>query len=208
MDVAALVISIFAILLSVIVAGWAIYLQWSMFKATTDQLVAIGKENASLGQRIARSLGRLQETATTTRSRLDTTLDQLVSGLLGRAAPSAEEPSAVDDVQLDRKAWAVGQAMWLLQDFSEGRAILEYFEAGVRPSAAVESDLAALAPKDEDPGDWEAFVLIVLGILRVLDLLRLDGDSFSLTVEGRQLAERLREVAGERESSAAAKDTS
>ena len=208
METAALVISVFAVLLSVVVAGWAIYLQWCMFKATTDQLNLIGKENASLGERIAMSLGQLHETTTTTRSRLDSTMGQLVSGLLGRVGASVEEPPVVDDVQLDRKAWAVDRAMWILQEFPESRAIVEYFEAGVRPSAAVESDLAALAPKDEEAKDWDAFVMVVLGLLRTLDLLRLDGDSLSLTVEGRQLAERLREVAGERESSAAAKDTS
>ena len=67
MDEAALIIAIVALVLSVIVTGFGMALQWFMFRASTDQLTNIGKESAGISERIARSLGEIHETTATTR---------------------------------------------------------------------------------------------------------------------------------------------
>lgn len=198
METAALVISIFAILLSVIVAGWAIYLQWSMFKATTDQLVAIGKENASLGQRIARSLGRLQETAATTRSRLDATMEQLVSGLLGRAAPALGGPAEPPEkLHAELQAWRVEQAVRVFRGLRAAPRVLEYLAGGARDSNDLGTQLVELRPEGEDEDPWMWDIAAIIGVFNALDLLAVDGEKgvVSLTAPGRQVAARLSEGA-------------
>jgi hypothetical protein len=197
MDTAALVISIFAVLLSLIVAGFAIGLQWRMFNATSQQLNLIGKENASLGERIATSLGQLHETATTTRRRLDTALDQLVSGLLGRVAPSAEAPAGVaGESRGDLDAWVVERGARLLQRFRAAPALLEYLGGGAPTNAdTAVQQLLQLRPEDRDEGDWEMDLGAVITVLEALDVVRVDPekDEVSLTAQGRQIAARLSE---------------
>jgi len=195
MDVAAVVISIFAVLLSLIVAGFAIGLQWRMFNATSEQLNLIGKENASLGERIATSLGQLHETATTTRSRLDATLEQLVSGLLGRVAPSAEARAGVgDEARGDLDAWVVEQGADVLQRFGAAPAVLEYLARGALIDAnAAARQLIELKPEGTDKRKWDMDLAGVMAVVEALGLLRLDPEKgvVTLTAPGKQLAARL-----------------
>ena len=198
MDVAALVISIFAVLLSLIVAGFAIGLQWRMFSATSQQLNLIGKENASLGERIAMSLGQLHESATTTRSRLDATMEQLVSGLLARVAPSSDAAGAEPkEIQGDPQGWRIQQAALVLEDIPGARDILEYLAGGPRDARTAGTELMDLGPQAGwDKAGWEWQATTVVGVLKALDMLGYDEDKdvVSLTVEGRQVATRLSEA--------------
>lgn len=197
METAALVISVFAVLLSVVVAGWAIYLQWSMFKASTDQLNLMGKENARLGQTIATSLGQLHETATTTRSRLDTTLDQLISGLLGRGAPGLGGPAEPPEkLHAELQAWRVEQAVTILRDFPTARAVLQSLGGGAREVPSVIAELRGLRPKTEPEDEWVVDVAGMVSVLRALDLLAIDADkdTVCLTAEASEVAARLSEA--------------
>jgi len=193
MDVAALVISIFAILLSVIVAGWAIYLQWCMFKATTDQLNLIGKENASLGERIAMSLGQLHETATTTRGRLDTAMDQLVSGLLGRGAPAAEGAAAEpEQIGGSSDAWRVEQAVRVFRPLRAAPRVLEYLAGGARDADDLATQLVGLRPEGEPENPWMWDIAAIIAVSNGLDLVDVDRDkrTVTLTACGTQVAAR------------------
>ena len=197
MDVAALVISIFAVLLSLIVAGFAIGLQWRMFNATSQQLNLIGKENASLGERIAASLGQLHETASITRSRLDATLDQLVSGLLGRAAPSAEGAGAeVRRLQPDPVGWRIEQAAMVFELAPAAPAVLEYLAGDGRDTGTLATQLFELRPESWDKQRWEKDVVVVASVLVALDLLDIDAgkNTVSLRPEAKQIAARLSEA--------------
>ena len=197
MDVAALIISIFAVLLSLIVAGFAIGLQWLMYNATTRQLSLIGKESASLAERIAKSLGELHETATSTRSRLDATLDQLVSGLLGRPTPPGEEDGGEKQAtQGDWGAWRVERAVKTLGPFAAAPALLQYLSAAPRHVGTLRGDLLNLMPDGGNKEIWRADVLAVLAALMALGFL-LQGPeegTVSLAPAARQIAPRLAEA--------------
>lgn len=197
METAALVISVFAVLLSVIVAGWAVYLQWSMFKATTDQLNLIGKENASLGERIAASLGQLHETTTSTRNTLDAMIGQLVSGLLrGGAIPAEGARAPTERVLPNLNRLSIDQAAKVLGALRAAPAVLEYLAADARDYRTLGTQLLDLAPQTEDAWTWKMNIPAVVDILLALDLVAADADkgTVSLTPEGRQIAERLREA--------------
>jgi hypothetical protein len=191
MDVAALVISVFAILLSVIVAGWAIYLQWCMFKATTDQLTAIGKENASLAERIAKSLGQLHEAATSTKGSLDRTIDRLLSAVVAR--PTLGSAAAPADEQLDQGQWRIQRAK---EFFGEDRAacgILRYLTPDGRERAEFTAYLTGPDFPREDAAQWIMDVGTTFVALAALDLIDLDAgrDRVVLTDVGREVARAL-----------------
>ena len=197
MDVAALVISIVAVLLSVIVAGWAIYLQWCMFRATTDQLTAIGKENASLVERMAMSLGQIHEVATGTRSSLDATVSQLVSGLLERLGQPAEAAGTGSGrTHRDVEEWRVGQAASVLCGLRGASAIVGHLAGGARDVDTLGTELVSLLP-DTEPGDAKFSVTATIAVLKALDLLDVgvDNRTVSLTAAGRQVAARLAKAA-------------
>ena len=189
MDTAALVISILAVLLSVIVAGWAIYLQWCMFKASTDQLNLIGKENASLGERIATSLGQLHETAITTRSRLDAMMGQLVSGLLARASPSPEPAGAeTREIQRDPAGWRLQRAAAVLRGRPAARVVVEYLASRPRDWRDLGAELFDLRPDardQQDPRDairWALEVVAAVLVLDALELLARDPEANTVTL--------------------------
>lgn len=197
METAALVISIFAVLLSLVVAGFAIGLQWMMFNATTRQLNLIGKENASLGERIAASLGQLHETTTITRSRLDATMDQLVSGLLtGGAIPAEGAGAPTQRVVPDLDRWRIDQAAEILRAFRAAPAMMEYLATDARDARTIGAQLLDLAPQTDDALMWKIDVPAVINILLALELVALDADKMlvSLTPQGKQLAARLSEA--------------
>jgi len=196
METAALVISVFAVLLSVVVAGWAIYLQWSMFKASTDQLNLIGRENARLGQTIATSLGELHETTTTTRSTLDLTMGQLVSGLLERGGRSPKPAGAeAEEIQRDWDGWRVEQAVRVFRSFRAAPRVLEYLAGGARDADDLGTQLVGLRPEGEPQNPWMWDIAAIIGVFNTLDLLALDREKsvVTLTVQGRQVAARLSE---------------
>jgi hypothetical protein len=206
MDVAALVISIFAVLLSVIVAGWSVRLQLLMFRATTDQLMAIGKENASLAERIAKSLGQLHEAATSTRSSLDKTIDQLLSAVLSRStAPASSEAGGaeVGESQPGPEERRVQRAVMFLRTYRSAPVILGELAGGfidVRTLGTERARLRAETGDDEDIEGvihWAMDVAAVLAVLHALDLLAFGPGrrTVTLTAEGKQLAALLLEAA-------------
>ena len=202
MDTAALVISIFAVLLSVIVAGWAIYLQWCMFRATTDQLTAIGKENASLGERIAMSLGQVHETTSATSSRLDGIMGQVVSGLLERVPPSLEPAGAeTRGIRRDPTGWRLQRAAAVLRGRPGARVVVGYLASSPRDWRDLGAQLFELRPDardQQDPGEAIRWGLEVVAAVRVLDALELlardeEANTVTLAPEGRDLGRLLAE---------------
>jgi hypothetical protein len=204
MDAAALVISIFAVLLSLIVAGFAIGLQWRMFNATSQQLNLIGKENASLGERIAMSLGQLHETATSTKSRLDTTMGQLVSGLLERVAPWPQAVGAERrQIQRDPGGWRLQRAAAVLRGRPVARVVVGYLASSPRDWRDLGAQLFDLRPQadeQQDPGEairWGLEVVAAVLVLDALELLARDPEANTVTLapEGTDLGRLLAEGA-------------
>jgi len=187
METAALVISIFAVLLSLIVAGWAIYLQWSMFKATTGQLAAIGKENASLGERKAMSLGQLHETATSTRGSIESTIMPLVSMLRKTPDEQPAAPAATADQQAAVRAWRVRRAIGSLTLLRGTPLFLELLGPG-EPPRDVKAFLEEFKARG---GDWDDGVL-VSGVALALGLFRDDVEEMLPNDLGREVREVLR----------------
>lgn len=210
------VVSILALAVAVAAIGIGLFgavLQWLAYRATTDQLTAIGRENARLGERIAQSLGALHESATTTRSRLDTTLDQLVSGLLGRVAPSTEGAGAevsrlqpapageaagagAQETERERERWRVEQAVRAFGSLRAAPRVLQYLAGGARDSNDLGTQLVELRPEGEDQDPWMWDIAAIIGVFKALDLLAVDREKgvVTLTAPGRQIAARLAEA--------------
>jgi hypothetical protein len=204
MDVAALVISILAVLLSVIVAGWAIYLQWCMFKATTDQLNLIGRESARLGESLSRLLGQIHEATTTTRGSIESTFLPLVSLLKGvhEERPGASGKAlagAAEEVRRESDAWRVERAVATLSPIVAAPAVLQYLSAGPRQVATLAGELFNLMPDGGNKENWRSDVMGVLAALMALEFLvgGPEGETVSLAPAARQIAPRLAEAKGD-----------
>jgi hypothetical protein len=88
MDVAALIISIVAVLLALVVSAFAIILQFLMFKATSDQVARMGEQNAKLGERLASALTEIREITAQTRGTVDITVKDVIAAALSSVFPS------------------------------------------------------------------------------------------------------------------------
>jgi hypothetical protein len=198
MDVAALVISIVAVLLSVVVAGWAIYLQWSMFRATTDQLTAIGKENARLGEEVSRSLGQIHEAATGTRGTVESTflpLVSLLSNVTGQPqrAPGREPAAAAEQAEPRMQRWLIEQAVTVLGVAAAAPLLVEHLSVAPRALDGLGQRLLDLRPEAWDKQRWEWDVVLVVGVLLALGLLDIDREkgTVSLLPAGNEIRARL-----------------
>lgn len=198
METAALVISIFAVLLSVVVAGWAIQLQWSMFKASSHQLNLIGRESARLGQRLSRSLGQIQEATTTIKSSLDTTVGHLLSGS-ARPVPASQGAvgAAAEETEREMERWRVEEAVRVFRGLRAAPRVLEYLAGGARDRDDLGTQLVELRPEGEDQDPWMWDIAAIIGVSNALDLLAVDPDKgvVTLSAPGRQVAARLSEGA-------------
>ena len=201
MDVAALIVSVVAVFLSVIVAGFAMGLQWLMFRASTDQLTSIGKENAALVANVATSLGKIQQTTTITQDTVSRQLEQvtgrLLDGVLADQARSIPEDGTGDargqPVERSEMEWqiertisqarrhsAVGRMLTFLGGQDEGRS---YEEIREHMGSTI---------KDDPYGIGSALDFFqALGSLGALDAIDIKNDKLALTETGERAFEGL-----------------
>ena len=203
MDEAALIVAIVAVVLSVVVAGFGMLLQWLMFRASTDQLTNIGKENAALVTSIAMSLGTIQKTTTITQDTVSRQLEQVFVRLLDKAFAGGErvaeeaEPAEVPQVPVEEpvKQWEVRRTTSEARTFSAVRLMLTYLDGEDEGKSHNEiRDHLASAYEDDAVGSLSAALdfFMALGTLNALRAVELKGDNLALTETGK-LAARLLE---------------
>ena len=198
MDVTALIVAIIAVFVSLAVAGFAIWLQWLMFRASSDQLANIGKENAGLAERLARSLGEIHETTTSTKGAIDRQLEQVTARLLDTAVPS-KEPSIDADVRgnggepvLTASDWATQRVLSIAKGWPEVQYMLAHMARDDVDKSA--RGIANHFELFESPGplDTTSALFSAMGILRAVNAVVFSDDGkFELTESGRRIHEAL-----------------
>ena len=195
MEEAALIIAVVALILTLVVAGFGIVLQMLIYRASTDQLLNIGKESASLSASIAMSLGQIHQTTTITQDTVSRQIEQITGRLLdgvfadqarpipeGETADAHEEPVEPAEIKwvIDRMVSQaryhspVGRMLTFLGHEDEGRSrddIREHFKSGEMP--------------DNTGFGWAMDIFFALGSFGALNAVDPTGDKWVLTETGK-----------------------
>lgn len=195
MDVAALIVAIVALILTLVVTGFGILLQWSMFTATSEQVTRMGEQNAALGERLTNTLTEIREVTTHTRGTIDTTMRHVIDAALPKVFPSKAIAAATGEPEreaprtMEEAAWKSWQHQRLVSTaraYSHVLPILRLPQA--KPEGVTLDDMAsAVVIKDSDTDEDVARILrvahasTVVGVLTALDVVEFPGEKLALS---------------------------
>ena len=198
MEEAALIIAVVALILALVVAGFGIVLQMLIYRASTDQLLNIGKESASLSASIAMSLGRIHETTATTQVAVSRQLEQVTERLLDGFLEDRQRPIPVSEaaevpegpVEPPEAEWAIQRTIKEASTYSIVKLVLTFLDGeddgkshkDIRERLASDYEEGAELPSLSAGLDF----FYVLGTLMALNAIEHEGDKLVLTNTGKQ----------------------